>query len=118
VRYTAAMSTIYHITTAEAWAEAQAAGSYAADSLATEGFIHLSTREQLLWVADRFYRGQPGLLLFAVDTGRLSAELRYEESEPGMHFPHLYGPLNLDAVVAARPFLPNPDGTFDLPPGV
>jgi uncharacterized protein (DUF952 family) len=118
VRYTAAMSTIYHITTAEAWAEAQAAGAYRADSLATEGFIHLSTGEQLPWVAERFYRGRPGLLLLAVDAGRLAAELRYEESEPGRLFPHLYGPLNLDAVVAARPFPPNPDGSFDRPPGL
>ena len=112
------MSTIYHITTAAAWAAARAAGAYSPDSLASEGFIHFSTREQLLWVADRFYRGEPGLLLLAVDTERLTAELRYEESEPGMRFPHLYGPLNLDAVVAAHPFPPKPDGSFELPPGI
>jgi uncharacterized protein (DUF952 family) len=112
------MSRVYHITTTAAWAEAQAAGAYSAGSLASEGFIHCSTAEQVPWVADRFYRGLPGLLLLAIDTARLTAELRYEESEPGMRFPHLYGPLNLDAVVAAHPFPPKADGSFDLPPGL
>ena len=86
------------------------------DSLASEGFIHLSTREQVLWVAGRFYRGQAGLLLLAVDPARLVAELRYEEAEPGQHFPHLYGALNLDAIVEVYPFPPGPDGSFTLPP--
>ncbi|HMQ34809.1 MAG TPA: DUF952 domain-containing protein [Chloroflexaceae bacterium] len=111
------MKPIFHITTVAAWEDARRAGAYTADSLATEGFIHLSTRAQLLWVADRFYRGQAGLVLLAVDPARLLAELRYEESEPGQRFPHLYGPLNLDAVVAAHPFPPEPDGTFRLPAG-
>jgi uncharacterized protein (DUF952 family) len=109
---------IYHITTAAAWDEARAAGAYAADTLGTEGFIHLSTREQLLGVAERYYRGQPGLVLLAVDEARLAAALRYEESEPGMHFPHLYGPLNLDAVAAAHPLPPRPAGGLAKPPGV
>lgn len=112
-----ALSTIFHITTDAAWEAARLAGVYTADSLEREGFIHLSTREQVLRVAGRFYRGQPGLLLLAVDTTRLTAELRYEESEPGHHFPHLYGPLNLDAVLAAYPFPHEPDGSFRLPQG-
>jgi uncharacterized protein (DUF952 family) len=110
------MSKIYHITTAAAWADARAAGAYSADSLATEGFIHFSTGEQLLWVAERFYRGHAGLLLLTVDTEQLTAELRFEEAEPGRLFPHLYGPLNLDAVVATQPFAASPDGSFTLPP--
>jgi uncharacterized protein (DUF952 family) len=109
------VSTIYHITTAAAWEAAQAAGAYRADSLAREGFIHLSTGAQLLRTASRFYAGQAGLLLLAVDEGRLAAELRYEEGEPGELFPHLYGPLNLDAVVGAHPFPPERDGTFRMP---
>lgn len=112
------MSTIYHITAEGEWRKAQAAGSYAADSLAAQGFIHLSTREQVVWVGNRFYRGQAGLVLLCVDTGRLRAELRYEESEPGQRFPHLYGPLNLDAIAAVHPFPPAADGSFSLPPGL
>jgi uncharacterized protein (DUF952 family) len=112
------MSPIFHITTESAWLTAQAIGGYSADSLASEGFIHLSTREQLLGTASRFYLGQTGLVVLAVDPQRLVAELRYEESEPGQLFPHLYGPLNLDAVTAVYPFPPQPDGTFRLPEGV
>jgi uncharacterized protein (DUF952 family) len=111
------MPFVYHITPETAWEQACRAGAYAADSLQDEGFIHLSTREQVLGVAARFYRGQAGLVLLAIDPARLAAELRYEESEPGQHFPHLFGPLNLDAVVAVWPFPPEPDGEFRLPPG-
>ncbi|MEI8166792.1 MAG: DUF952 domain-containing protein [Chloroflexales bacterium] len=109
---------IYHITSASAWETTQRTGTYAAVSLASEGFIHLSTLAQVLWVANRFYRGQSGLVLLAVAEDRLAAELRYEESEPGQRFPHLYGPLNRDAIVAAHPFAPAADGMFSLPDGV
>jgi uncharacterized protein (DUF952 family) len=112
------MRTIFHITAEKAWREAQAAGVYAADSLAAEGFIHLSTREQVLRTAARFYRGQAGLVLLSVDPALLAAELRYEESEPGERFPHLYGPLNLEAVVAVHAFPPGPDGGFTWPQGL
>lgn len=112
------MSNIFHITTASAWHAAYAAGAYTAASLATEGFIHLSTREQVEATANRLYRGQAGLLLVAVDPSRLTAELRYEEGEPGEQFPHLYGPLNLDAVAGIYALLPEADGSFRLPASI
>lgn len=112
------MEPIFHITPAADWEAARAAGSYAADSLASEGFIHFSTRRQVLAVAERFYGGRAGLVLLEADPARLAAELRYEESEPGERFPHLYGPLNLDAVVSVHPFPPEPDGTFRMPAGL
>jgi uncharacterized protein (DUF952 family) len=112
------MSKVYHITTDAAWEQARSEGAYSAESLASEGFIHFSNREQVLWVAKRYYQGLPSLVLLEVDAERLLAELRYEESEPGMFFPHLYGPLNLDAVVAAHPFPPQADGSFMMPAGV
>lgn len=108
---------IFHITRSAAWEAARAVGSYTADTLASEGFIHFSTREQVLGVANTLFHGQAGLLLLAVDPVRLSAELRYEEAHPGQFFPHLYGPLNLDAVVAVYPFSPQPDGRFRWPDG-
>lgn len=111
------MSAIFHIAEPEAWAAAQTAGQYRAASLADEGFIHLSTRAQLPATAARFYSGRADLVLLAVDPARLTAPLRYEEGEPGQRFPHLYGPLNLDAVLAAYPFAPQADGSFALPPG-
>jgi len=58
------------------------------------------------------------LLLLCIEAGRLSAAPVDEESEPGQEFPHLYGPLNLDAVVEVLPFEPLTDGHFLLPESV
>jgi uncharacterized protein (DUF952 family) len=112
---------IYHITSRSSWEAAQAAGEYRAPSLETEGFIHASTREQVAATAARFYRGQAGLVLLAIDPTRLHAALRYDpvslEGEQ-THFPHIYGALNNIAVVAAADFPPEPDGTFRFPPNL
>ncbi len=113
------MAIIYHISHPAASAEAQAQGSYTADSLASEGFIHCSTPAQIVDTANRYYPGQRGLLLRAIDSPRVTAEVRYENTTGGRElYPHIYGPLNLDAVTAALPFEPGPDGRFThLPEG-
>ncbi|HLG11265.1 MAG TPA: DUF952 domain-containing protein, partial [Dehalococcoidia bacterium] len=113
--------TIYHIAGREAWAEAQAAGEYRADSLAEQGFIHASTAPQVIETADRFYRGQDGLVLLCIDASRVRAEIRYEAASAEGHskdaglFPHLYGPLNVEAVARAVAFPCRADGTFEMP---
>lgn len=107
-----------HITTSVAWMEALEAGVYSALSLETQGFIHCSeiSAEQLLAVADHLYAGQSGLVLLLIEPQRLTSALRYEEFETSANFfPHVYGPINLDAVVRVLPFPPQPDGTFQLP---
>ncbi|WP_414657633.1 DUF952 domain-containing protein [Deinococcus sp. VB343] len=112
------MKTVTHITTRDAWNAAQRAGEYRHPSLDKQGFIHFfePTPEQLLSVANALFLGQPGLVLLVVDPSRLAAPLRYEEYEPGsLHFPHLYGPLNLDAVTEVLDFVPGEDGRFSLP---
>lgn len=107
---------ILHITTRADWETAQALGEYRADSLETEGFIHCSTPEQVLGPANSFYHGQTDLVLLIIDPARLSAELVYEDShQSGQAFPHIYGPLNFDAVTSAVPFPPLADGSFELP---
>ena len=71
---------ILHITTKNCWHEQTARGrAYRGDTLASEGFIHLSTRAQVLATADRFFNGQTGLLLVCVDEESLTSELRYED---------------------------------------
>ncbi|AAF09825.1 DUF952 domain-containing protein [Deinococcus radiodurans] len=105
-----------HITTPAAWAAAQRAGVYSAPSMEMQGFIHLSAPAQVIGVANFLYAGQSGLLLLVIDPAKLRAELRWEEYEPGSpHFPHLYGPLNLDAVTEVLPFEAGADGRFELP---
>ena len=111
------MTFIYHIATAADWAQAQAGGAYTTSTLgltlADVGFIHASTAEQVAPVANLYYRGQPDLVLLVIDRGRVRPEIRFERV-PGSDepFPHIYGPLNTDAVVQARPLEPGADGQF------
>lgn len=107
---------ILHIASSEDWTAARALGEYRADSLTGEGFIHCSTPAQVLIPANERYRGRDDLLLLVIDPARLAAALVYEDCyESGQAFPHLYGPLNLDAVTRVVPFPPGPDGRFALP---
>ncbi len=97
---------IYHITTRQAWREAQRAGVYTDLSLAQAGFIHCSTEEQVFATGQRHFNGQTGLVLLALDPARLVSEIRYEEGQPGQLFPHVYGPINPEAVVSLYAFTP------------
>jgi uncharacterized protein (DUF952 family) len=114
---------IYHITSSQAWQQAKQRGDYRADSLESEGFIHCSTETQFLPVAENFYKGQTGLLLLKIDPARLSSELRWEPPTggppPGIPagdlFPHVYGPINLDAIVNVYDLESNPDGSHKSP---
>jgi len=104
---------IFHITTAQAWEGARASGAYTADSLATEGFIHCSEADQYVWVANQRFMGRQDLVLLHIEESRLLAPVRRENLEGGDRlFPHIYGALNLDAVVHVAPFRPSADGTF------
>ena len=100
---------IYHIAAAADWEQARRAGEYAMSTrgrtLAEEGFIHAATAEQVPLVAGAYYRGVPDLVLLVIDAERVRPELRYEQV-PGQPdpYPHIYGPLNTDAVVETRPF--------------
>ena len=96
---------IFHLVDSVSWALAQQRGEYRPDSLQTQGFVHLSTRAQVLATARRFFAGRTDLLLLHVDEAQLAGALKYEEGEPGQLFPHFYGPLPLSAVVKAVPFV-------------
>jgi uncharacterized protein (DUF952 family) len=108
------VAVIFHITTQVAWDDAQAGGQYTADSLATEGFIHLSEAHQYVWVANTRFRGRTDLILLHVAEHRLGAEVRRENLEGGAAlFPHVYGPIPVQAVLGVTPMTPSPDGLFD-----
>jgi uncharacterized protein (DUF952 family) len=115
---------IFHITTQLAWSEAKKAGEYRAASLLTENFIHCSTISQVLPVAENFYKGQSDLVLLVIEPTLLSSNLKWEAPAggtppPGVpvgdQFPHVYGPINLDAVVNVVDLKTKEDGTFELP---
>jgi uncharacterized protein (DUF952 family) len=93
------MSRIYHVVTAPDWAQAEQQSAYEAASLHTEGFIHASERSQVGGVLGRYYKDVPDLLLLHIDTDKLTSELRYEVATGNELFPHIYGPINRDAVV-------------------
>ena len=104
---------IFHITSAATWATAQAGGAFTADSLVSEGFIHCSEADQYCWVANQRFRGRQDLVLLHIDETRLQARVERENLEGGERlFPHIYGALNLDAVVQVTPFTPTASGEF------
>ncbi len=94
---------IYHVTAKDSWEQALQNGFYEAPSLATEGFIHNSSKEQVAGVLDRYYKNKKGLVLLHIDEAKLESELKYELA-PSVNemFPHIFGPINLDAVVTAE----------------
>ncbi|MCA1613846.1 MAG: DUF952 domain-containing protein [Acidobacteria bacterium] len=111
------MSIIFHITTREAWERARPAGTYRPEAFAAEGFIHCSTPAQVVRVAAARFRGRRGLVLLAIDAGRVAPDIVYENLEGGPElFPHIYGGLNADAVAEVLGFEPGADGYFTLPP--
>ncbi len=114
---------ILHVTTRKAWIDATRLGQYSAPSLQSEGYIHASTIRQVLPVASKFYKGETGLVLFEIDPKRLTSEVKWEPPAggppPGVPegevFPHIYGPINLDAIVQVLDFEPGENGEFSLP---
>jgi uncharacterized protein (DUF952 family) len=107
---------IYHFCARADWAAAAASGSYTADSLAMQGFIHCSPRDHVHVSATMRARGRTDLVVLEIDEGRLTAPAVWEEGDPphpdGKLFPHVYGPIPVAAVVGVTELRPGPDGTF------
>lgn len=114
---TAQASLIYKIVPRALWQAAEAAGRFDGAPVDTQdGFIHFSTAAQLAETAARHFAGQDDLRLVAVRVARLDpARLRWEPSRGGDLFPHLYGPLALDAVVEVSDLPLGPHGRHLLP---
>jgi len=94
------MPIIYHVTTSTEWNAAQEKGFYEATSLKTEGFIHCSEQHQVAGVLERYFENKTGLVKMVIDTSKLTS--RYvQEWSPSIRdtFPHIYGPVNTDAVI-------------------
>ena len=109
------MPVIYKIVSELQWREGERSGLFTGAPVDTaDGFIHFSAVDQVKETAERHFAAQAGLLLVAVSTERLGDQLRWEPSRGGQLFPHLYGPLAMDAVVWVKP-LPFSDGRHSFP---
>jgi uncharacterized protein (DUF952 family) len=102
----------YHLVPEEVWQERSKGTEYLPEAYEADGFIHCTDGEtDVIAVGNRYYTAdtRPYLVL-SISRDRLAAPVKYED--PARLFPHIYGPLNLDAVVAVRPVTREEDGTF------
>ncbi len=104
---------VFHIVDADEWQRAVAAGTYRPASVAAEGFIHFSYRDQVAATANRYYRDYDNLIVVAVDLTGVPDEVRVEPSPAtGENFPHLYGELPTSHAYATYPLRRNADGDY------
>ena len=112
-------STIYKILPAPLWHAARRVGRFEGSPVdLADGFIHFSTAAQVRETAARHFSGQADLLLVAVEAEALGPDLRWEPSRGGALFPHLYGPLRVDAVRSVAPLPLDPKGQHLFPEGL
>jgi uncharacterized protein (DUF952 family) len=112
------LATIYHLTTVGDWEAGKAAGAYTTSTrgktLEDVGFLHGSQPHQVAPVANWLYKDTgEDLVVLVIDTGLLTSPWQYDDV-PGQpdQFPHIYGPLNPDAVIEVIPLKSRPDGSF------
>lgn len=104
--HSTAVETVYHFAAPDDWAQAQREGVYAPAALRRDGFLHCATAAQLPGVIERHQRGRGPLVLLHLDAAALGAALRYDPSpRSGEAYPHVYGPIALDAVRSAEAFV-------------
>jgi uncharacterized protein (DUF952 family) len=112
--------TIYHLTPRGFYESIPASLAYLPQDYDKDGFIHCTRGADLLaFVANRFYREVPsGFLMLVIDVRALTAPLKYEALDPAVPypFPHIYGPLNREAISEAVTMIRDADGTFLVPP--
>ena len=107
---------IYHIAQATDWQKTSTKEEYKCSSLDIEGFIHCSKEEQLLSVANSFYKERKDLVLLGLDTNKIRPRVSFENLEGGSElFPHIYGPINMDAILSVHQFVSGEDGLFSFP---
>ncbi len=94
------MPIIYHVTTAGEWNAAKHRGYYEHPSLKAEGFIHCSQEQQVAGVLERYFAGRTDLVKLVIDTDKLTSKYVFDWSPSAQDtFPHVYGPINADAVI-------------------
>lgn len=108
------MIMITKVITKRNWEIAKINGEINEVSLKEEGFIHCSSLEQALNVAQKHFVHEEDVLLLTIDPTLLKAETKYESASNGQEYPHVYGVINVDAIVDVVT-LPKENGEFILP---
>jgi uncharacterized protein (DUF952 family) len=99
------MQTAFKILTASQWAQFQADGAFhGAPVDIADGYIHLSTADQLDETLAKHFSGQHDLAIAEVNLAALGTTVKWEISRGGALFPHIYGPLPISAIAAVLPF--------------
>lgn len=97
-------ATAFKILTADQWAQFQADGIFhGAPVDLADGYIHLSTADQLQGTLDKHFNGQTELVVAEVDLEALGNAIKWEVSRGGALFPHIYGALPIAAVLVTSP---------------
>ena len=111
------MPRLVHLAERDVWESSRSSGVYLPRAFNRDGFIHLSGLHQVLTPANRFYSGRDDLVALVVDAHLVANALVWEAGTGTQeYFPHLYGALGADAVLAEIAFPPGDDGSFLLPP--
>jgi uncharacterized protein (DUF952 family) len=108
------ISVIYHLVPIDYWEAQPTDRPYVPADYAREGFIHCTGGEdQVAVVANRYYRNDPrAWFVLVLDEQLIASEIKYEPGGDGLLYPHIYGPLNREAIREVRPMPRDPDGTF------
>ncbi|KQT60670.1 MULTISPECIES: DUF952 domain-containing protein [unclassified Aureimonas] len=110
---------IYKIAPRALWREAEDKGRFEGAPVdLADGYIHFSTAAQVRETASKHFAGQADLVLVGIDPDRLGAALKWEPSRGGQLFPHLYGPLDLGAVLFAEELRIGPNGFHLFPASI
>lgn len=102
----------YHLVPESVWAARGGAETYVPEAYEADGFIHLTNGlDELVKVANMFYKADDrAYVVLALDVNRIASDVRYDDT--GEIYPHIYGPLNTDAVVDTFAVERDSDGTF------
>lgn len=106
---------IFHVVPQQQWKEKSHAGLYKPDTLEEEGFIHCSSGKQVEETANRLFKGQRKIYLLVIDVSTVEPRVTWEKpDDKDVEYPHIYGPLNTDAILDRITLHPNKEGYFEI----
>ncbi|MFW5782070.1 MAG: DUF952 domain-containing protein [Candidatus Muiribacteriaceae bacterium] len=106
---------LLHVADRESWKIAKKEGQYKDISLNKEGYIHCSSPAQITKVVHKNFRNRDDLEILVIDPSKVKSTIRYEEAPDGELYPHIYGPVNTDAIIKAIDMETDKEGKYLLP---